>query len=57
MQLSRTLARFARPGPKVDLVRAVANEIERRDATEPEQSAEVKQLVRELCRAKALQPT
>ena len=56
MRLSPFLARFARPGPKIDLVRACAAEAARRDATEIEQSAESKQLIRELQRAKALQP-
>jgi len=57
MRLSPFLARLASPGPKIDLVRACANEAARRDASEIEQSAESKQLIRELQRAKALQPT
>ena len=56
MQLARTIARIASPGPKINLVRACAAEAARRDATEIEQSAESKQLIRELQRAKALQP-
>lgn len=57
MRLSPFLARMTRTGPKIDLVRACASEAARRDATEIEQSAETKQLVLELCRAKAKRPT
>lgn len=56
MHTSTTLLRLSNPGPRIDLVRACAAEAARRDATEVEQSAESKQLIRELQRAKALRP-
>ena len=57
MRLSNTIARLTRTGPRIDLVRACASEAARRDSAEVEQSAETKQLVKELCRAKAKRPT